>query len=826
MITATFFTAGFCCVYMTGEFTKVIEFSNMSDMWSLFAFNDSTEHAVFIEVDSDDFVTPPFPVRGDSLITLNGLPASQKNYFSVFSTETPHGEEHEIVFQRGDSLYTTTAVAHPIPVALQVQAWTMVILRTLLVFGLVMVGIWGFVKQPFSSAVLTLSLFCFTLALQMTITIGSISDAYASFVLPRILIMLAASLSSFSSPLWLKLNLLFPRRNPGYDRHKLLYNLLIFIPAVAAYVIALNLDGSDMLPGLITTTIFITCGYILLVRNYRNATVFLEKRQTRLVLMGSAPGLIAYGLFAWLILFFRNSFIALPVVSRMLFLNILFLLILTIPVSLGYAIGKYRLLQVEGRLKRGTRFLAVNVLLLAIFAGFLWAVGELVMGNSGINSQTPILVLGIVLAFFFMSLQRKIRLKIEEYFYPERARLRVMMRDFLESSMSRTESVKFWQELEEKLADGLSAEKIYPVLRVAGKEFFAVGLDQTAPFSTGDAFIRRLESKENPLLFDEMVASGKIILSQEQRDWFIQRKSAILLPLVTTSGLLGFLVISSKTNGEDFTAEELELLQSFSAQTALVAENLELLGERLEKEKLEEQLKVARNIQKGLLPGKIPIIPGLEMAALIKFCLDVAGDYYDIIRLDDGKVVLSIGDVSGKGVGAALLMANLQASLRTTQAMGASLSESAGRINKIVYENTPPEMFITFFMICIDPVAKRLCYVNAGHNPPFLVEADGHEKMLTKGGLLFGVVENVVYEEGEVALHNGDMILMYTDGVSEAMNSIQEEFGEKQLAHIVARNRELPLEELLALIEKEVSIFHGSDSYADDFTLLAARILK
>lgn len=199
-------------------------------------------------------------------------------------------------------------------------------------------------------------------------------------------------------------------------------------------------------------------------------------------------------------------------------------------------------------------------------------------------------------------------------------------------------------------------------------------------------------------------------------------------------------------------------------------------------------------------------------------------DYYDIIPLEDGRIILSIGDVSGKGVGAALLTANLQASLRTARGMGASLAESAARIKKLVFENTPSDMFITFFMMCIDPAEKHMRYVNAGHNPPFLLENDGHERNLTKGGLLFGVVENALYEEGEVLLQNGNIILVYTDGVSEAMDSNGEEFGEKQIARIVARNRELPLDELLALIEKEVSIFHGSSSYADDFTLLAARI--
>ncbi len=823
MIIATVFVVGFCSVYMTREFTKAENFSGMSDMWSLFVFNDTTEHALFHEVNPDDFVAAPYPVRGDSLLSVNGLTASQKNYFSLFGTDTPRGEEFEIVFSHEGSLFTTTIATHTIPAALKIQVWVMIILRTLIVFGLIVVGLWGFIRQPFSTAVLTLSLFCFTMALQFTVTISSISDVYADFHLPMPFIIVVYILSAFTAALWLKLQLLFPARNSVYDKHKVLYNLLIFLPVVIIASLTFFKPVENFLPINILSTLMLVLGYILLVRNYRRTSVFLEKRQTRLVLLGSGPGLLIYVLFAWFMQFFNESFSDLPVVSRMLVVNIVFLMILTIPVSLGYAFSKYRLLQVEGRLRRGTRFLAVNILLLAVFAGTLWAVGELVLENIGIYSRTPVLVLGVVLAFFFMGLQRQIRHKIEEYFYPERTKLRMLMKDFLASSLVRTEGGKFWEELEKKLSDGLSAEKIYPVLRVSGKEFFAVDLCEPAPFSPGDEFVRRLESKDNPLLFDEMIASGKISLSQEQKDWFVERKSAILLPLVTTSGLLGFLVISCKTNGEDFTSEELDLLQNLSAQTALVAENLELLGEKLEMKKLEEQLRVARNIQQGLLPGEIPDVPGLEISALIRFCLDVAGDYYDIIPLEDGRVVLSIGDVSGKGVGAALLMANLQASLRTAQAMGASLSESAARINNLVYENTPSDMFITFFMICIDPVNKRLRYVNAGHNPPLLIGNDGRRKMLTRGGLLFGVVEDTAYEEGEVTLRDGDMILMYTDGVSEAMNSNDEEFGEKQIAHIVIRNRELPLDELLALIEKKVSIFHGSSSYADDFTLLAAR---
>ena len=825
LITATLFVFSFCITILVQEFTKVNNFTQMSDMWSMFLFNDSTEHALFHEVNQNDFVSMPHPVRNDSLISVNGLPASTENYFNFFGTDTPEGEQFEIVFKHNDSLFTTTIATHTISTSLQIQVWLAIILRTLIVLGLITVGLWGVLKQPNSSSVLTLTLFCYSLALQISSSIGSISYVYADFYLPTFLMIAAQILSSFTAPLWLRLQLLFPKRNSFYDKHKILCNLLIFLPIVTSIIQSFFVPyNSNRLLSIYATAMLIL-GYILLVINHKKSTNFIEKRQTKLVLLGAGPGFLIYVLFGWFVQLFGESYSSLRVVPRMMIANLLFLAILTIPASLGYAFGKYKLLHVEGKLKRGTQFVALNVILLVVFATSLWAVGEFLLKNIGITSQTPILIFGIILAFFFMTLQKHIRFKIEEHFYPERAKLRVMMKEFLASSMARTESEKFWEELEEKLADGLSAEKIYPVLRISGKDFFNDdNLNTPAPFNISDSFIKKLESKDNPLLFDELLASGKITLSKEQQKWFIERKSAILLPLVTTSGLLGFLVISCKTNGEDFTSEELELLDSFSTQTALVAENLELLGERLEKEKLEEQLKVARSIQQGLLPGKLPDVNGLEISALIRFCLDVAGDYYDVILLDNGRVVLSIGDVSGKGVGAALIMANLQASLRTTQAMGASLAESAEKINNIVYNNTPAEMFITFFMICIDPVKKILHYVNAGHNPPFLIDKSGHEKTLTKGGLLFGVVEDAIYEEGELTLTENDMILMFTDGVSEAMDKNEQEFGEKQIAHIVRNNRELPLDDLLALLETKVSSFHGSEFYADDFTLLAARL--
>ncbi len=816
--------AGFCALHIAREYTKIYKITHIGDMWSYIRPATITSYAPFMEIDPDDFPHPPYPEQGDLLVALEGRPATEENYFNTFSTDTPAGETIEIIFMHDNIMYTTEIVTRTIPGPLKFQIWLMFILRTLIVLGLILAGIWGFSKKSTSSAVRTLTLFCFTLAVQLALSSDIISDPYAAFQPPTWLIIGFGILGMSAPCFWLKLHLLFPKMNTVYDQFRIPFNIAIFLPfLVLSCLLIFTLLSFTALPITIYTTLYLTIGFILLIRNYRRSESFIEKRQTRLVLLGSVAGITVFILFNWFTYIFDGPNLLLPVQTLMLTYNIIFLFLLPIPVSFIYAFRKYKLLAVEGRIKRGTRFIVVNFVLLIVFFGLLFLFGEFVLEAVGIRSQTPTLVLGLGLALVFMPTQRRLRAKVEQYFYPERGRLRHLLKDFLASSMVRTDESSFWKNLQDKLAAGLSAEKIYPVLRInEGGEFIAENNEPT-PFSLSDKLIESLLNRENSILLDEAVESGKISLTEEQREWFLKRKCAVILPLTVKSGLVGFLVISCKTNGEDFTAEELELLGHFSAQIALVAENIQLLRERIEKQKLDEQMRVARDIQKGLLPENIPYVKGLEIDALIRFCLDVAGDYYDIMTLSDGRVILAVGDVAGKGVGAALLMANLQASLRTTREMEVPLAESAEKINTLIYDNTPPELFITFFMASIDPASGSISYINAGHNPPLLRKGDGSIERLSEGGLLFGVVRNAEYTEGITDFKIGDTLLMYTDGVSEAMNAADEEFGEERLISILSENTELNPEELLRKIEREVEEYQGSPGFSDDFTLLAAK---
>jgi len=320
------------------------------------------------------------------------------------------------------------------------------------------------------------------------------------------------------------------------------------------------------------------------------------------------------------------------------------------------------------------------------------------------------------------------------------------------------------------------------------------------------------------------VASRAVRMSAEEAEWITRHRVALVLPLVARGRLIGLLGLGMKTEQEDYAPEELRILDSLTAQVAVAAENLRLLEENVDKLRLEEQLQMARRIQRGFLPRQVPATAGLEVAASSRFCLEVAGDYYDIIPLPGGETVLAVGDVSGKGAGAALLMANLQASLRTAVGVGVPLSEVVGRINELILGNTSPEDYITFFAAIFDPRQRTLTYVNAGHNPPLLRRAAGLIEALDVGGLILGFMSDVNYEQATVALAPGDLLLLYTDGVSETMNAAEEEFGEARLRAFMERHDGRTPGETLALLEREVLEFHGHAALEDDFTLLWARV--
>lgn len=299
----------------------------------------------------------------------------------------------------------------------------------------------------------------------------------------------------------------------------------------------------------------------------------------------------------------------------------------------------------------------------------------------------------------------------------------------------------------------------------------------------------------------------------------------IVVPMSSQEMVKGCIFIGGRLSTEPFKQEELEFLSTLGNSAMISLENARLFQETIEKERLEEELSIARDIQNGLLPKVPPQVPGFAFAGLNIPSLQVGGDYYDCFQISEQRVVLAIGDVSGKGVGASLLMANLQASLHALIDTGLSLAQIVQRINNIAHKNTPFDKFITFFVALVDTQKKDLVYVNAGHNPPYLQHTDGSFEVLDAGGLILGMMPDVPYEMGHVAMQAGDTLLMFTDGVSEAMNEAGEEFEEHRIEAFLQKAGHMEIAALVDALHDAVREFCGTAPQSDDITILAMRVL-
>ncbi len=303
---------------------------------------------------------------------------------------------------------------------------------------------------------------------------------------------------------------------------------------------------------------------------------------------------------------------------------------------------------------------------------------------------------------------------------------------------------------------------------------------------------------------------------------------AIAMPLRMQDEMRGVLLIGPRATGRAYTEADVAFVASLGTLALTAIENAALIEARIEKERLEEEMRLARTIQTRLLPTTMPIVPGYEIASLSLPSRHVAGDYFDVLPLAGGKILLVIADVSGKGAPAALLMANLQAGLHLLRQdlnpEKPELAAATRKLNRVVWENTDVASFITFFWGALDPETGLFKYVNAGHNPPRLVRDEGQElESLESGGLILGVLPEAPYEEGEIRMTPGDALLLYTDGMTEARNASNEEFDEERLDRALRDHGCRMANDCLNALLDDVEAFTGGVPFTDDVTMLVLK---
>ena len=298
----------------------------------------------------------------------------------------------------------------------------------------------------------------------------------------------------------------------------------------------------------------------------------------------------------------------------------------------------------------------------------------------------------------------------------------------------------------------------------------------------------------------------------------------LIVPMKIKNETKGLILLGKRKNELVYSQSDIEFVSSVGSLAIISIDNARLFKETLEKQRLEKDLETARNIQTNLLPKSIPAFSNFEMAAFNKSARMVGGDYYDIIKLDENNVLFAIADVSGKGVPAALLMANIQAFLKSICKMKMHLADATNLLNDLVAENTTNGSFITFFWGIINNDKKELTFVNAGHNPPLLIRNSQIIK-LKKGGMILGVMQTIVpYLSDTIQLESGDTIVLFTDGITEAMNVKWEEYSDERLESFVLEKNNSDSKQLLEEIKRSVEQFTIGAEQSDDITCMVIKV--
>ncbi len=393
------------------------------------------------------------------------------------------------------------------------------------------------------------------------------------------------------------------------------------------------------------------------------------------------------------------------------------------------------------------------------------------------------------------------------------------------------------------LAVKLHAESALLLEKVSPGEFRCIAPAPESKLTTfaipeNGFLLNRLKFYGSPLSFTSADLETSLRWASEQRPQHVKELELwqaiglrLAAPLRTKNDLIGLLLFGERAGHIPYSSSERNLLAACAEQFALTMENARLNERVLDQEKVRRDIALATEVQKRLLPESAPQTAATSLGAYTLAARNVGGDYYDFFQVGDHSIAIALADVAGKGIAAALVMAVVQASLRIIAAeRNISLPELAAKMNRFLHRSTGFNSYATFFYAQVDEEKRQLRYVNAGHNPPYLVRAfHSHESSarieeLAAGGMIIGMFPVASYEESVVDLQPGDLLMAFTDGVTEALNPAEEEFGEARLKELIRRVAHLPVTEITAAISQELRDWISTAPQHDDLTFVVMKV--
>jgi sigma-B regulation protein RsbU (phosphoserine phosphatase) len=479
------------------------------------------------------------------------------------------------------------------------------------------------------------------------------------------------------------------------------------------------------------------------------------------------------------------------------------------PATMAYVIVVERAMDVRVVVRQGVQYLlargTVRVIQLAASAGIFVAAASMRSSNSG----AVLLAVAVIALVLIGRFAERVRQWVDRRFFREAYNAEQILGELANQVRTIVDTRALLETVAHQIAGSLHVPRV--AILLSGD-----GALQPA-YAIGHTDVRALPLRNDRTLSQEQEREIRDALDAE-----------LLLPLSANQKVLGVMGLGPKQSEEPFTPADIRLLDAVAMQTGLALENsrltAEIAAEVANREKANRELEIAREVQERLFPQEYPPIPGIEYAGVCRPALEVGGDYYDFLALSDVQLGIAIGDVSGKGVPAALLMATLRAYLRGQTIGGdTNLAAMMANLNQLVYESSAANRYATFFYGQYDAPSGVFRYVNAGHNPPMVFKESGAVIRLDVGGPVVGLIPGCTYQQGCVTLESQDVLVAFTDGVSEAMNIDMDEWGEDQLMATAQPSRSLAPRRLIEHIIQQADAFVAGAPQHDDMTVIVVR---
>lgn len=582
---------------------------------------------------------------------------------------------------------------------------------------------------------------------------------------------------------------------------------------VAPDLVAVIMTASTLYFGL-----YILASLLLIVRSYRQSPR-AQKQKLRVVTAGTLAGVI--------------PFVVTLVIRQVApgddyFLEFASVLCLGfVPASFAYAILKHGAIELNHVVRRGLVYAVLTGAIIAVYYVLVASIGDYVLRELNVARHVFMPFAVLVVAVTFAPARDRVQRVVDRLFYRGEYVYRQEVFEFNRQLARRLKPDEIFDAFVQRVNGLLNCSFVAIYAQGDSRRFDLIrsggdypGLPPT--FSLQSFLGRYFSRYTTPLLAEFLDQSWERPNLDTESKQFLQIPGlGVCVPIVAHDHFLSLILLGEKRSGLLYGQNDHELLATFAEQMALVLQNAELLQSSIEKERLENEVMLARDIQLALLPTSPPDHPDINLYGKMISSFEVGGDYFDYFFVDENRIALAIGDMSGKGIPAAMLMSSLQAVFKSLALKdGLAPADLNAELNGLLVSRDNSEQFASFFYGVIDLRNSRFTFSNAGHCPALLVK-DDYVDRLGQGGMLLGVRDSE-YREGSVLIAPGDLLLLYTDGVTEQKDAAGEEYGEERLIRFLLANRLLPIRELHSALYEDVMAF-GDGHQQDDITCVFAR---